>query len=134
MAKDKEEVQFVQVGRCDSDDVLLMANTQPSGDQAKVWYLDSGCSNHMTSNKNLFIMLDESVRKVIRFADGRHVTSQGKGNIIVVRKDGQKATISDVLYVAYMTNNLIRIGQLLAKGYNMKIEDNQIKVYGGEGD
>lgn len=42
----------------------------------------------MTSNKIWFIMLDESVKKVIRFADGRHVTSEGNGNIIVLRKDG----------------------------------------------
>lgn len=31
-----------------------------------------------------------------------------------------------------MTSNLISISQLLAKGYNMKITNNQMKVYDGE--
>lgn len=110
-----------------------MANTQTSDDQAKAWYLDSGCNNHMNGNKNLFIMLDESLKNVIRFADGRRVTSEGKGNIVVVRKDGQKAMISDILYVPFMTSNLISICQLLAKGYNMEMEDNHMKLYDYEG-
>lgn len=67
------------------------------------------------------------------FADGRYITSEGKGNIVVLKKDGQKATIIDVLYVPLMTSNLISIGQLLAKWYSMKVEANQMKVYNGEG-
>lgn len=33
------------------------------------------------------------------------------------------------LYVPSMTSNLISVGQLLAKGYHMKLEKNQMKVY-----
>lgn len=32
-----------------------------------------------------------------------------------------------------MTSNLISICQLLAKGCNMKVEENMMKVYNGEG-
>lgn len=78
-------------------------------------------------------MLYELVKKVIRFADGMHATLEGKGNITVVRKNGLKATISDALYVPFMTCNLISIGQLLAKGCNMKMTVNQIKVFVNEG-
>lgn len=70
----------------------------------------------MTGNKTSFIELDESVKKVIKFADGRHITSGGKGNIFVVRNDGRKGSIIDVLYVPSMTSNLISICKLLAKG------------------
>lgn len=31
-----------------------------------------------------------------------------------------------------MTSNLINIGQLLAKGYNMKLKENQMKVCNGK--
>lgn len=71
--------------------------------------------------------------KVIKFAYGRHVTSTRRGNIVVLQRDGQKASITDVLCVPSMTSNLISIGQLLAKGYNMKLEENQMNVYNGEG-
>ena len=94
-----------------------------------MWYLDSGCRNHMTDNKYWFSKLDESVKKVIKFADGRHINSGGKRDISIVKMDGGKATITDVLYVPCMTSNLISVGQLLAKDFKMKLERNQMKVY-----
>ena len=57
---------------------------------------------------------------MIKFADGRHIKSGGKGDISIIRKNGQKATINEVLYVPLMTSNLISVGQLLAKGFNLK--------------
>lgn len=87
----------------------------------------------MTGNKNQFTKSDESVKKVTRFANDRHVTSIGRENLVVIRKDGQKNNITYMLYVPFMTGNLISIGQLLAKRYNMKLEDCQMKVYNGEG-
>ncbi|XP_050902351.1 uncharacterized protein LOC127112805 [Lathyrus oleraceus] len=89
--------------------------------QINMWYLDSGCSNHMTRNKDWFTMLDESVEKVIKFADGNSITSNGKGDISIVIRDGRKSSVTDVLYVPSITSNFISIGQLLVKGYNMKI-------------
>lgn len=87
----------------------------------------------MTVNKRWFIKLDKSIKKVIGYADGIYVTSERKGNIVVFQKDGQKATITDILYVHSMTSTLIRICQLLSKIYSMKVEENQMKVYNGEG-
>lgn len=70
---------------------------------------------------------------MIRFVDDRYATSSGKENIAVVKRHGQKASITDVLYVTLMTNYLISMCKLLAKGYNMKLEENQMKVYNYEG-
>lgn len=38
-----------------------------------------------------------------------------------------------MLYVPSMTSNLINVGQFPAKGYNMKLEKNQMNVYHGDG-
>ena len=100
----------------------MMVNSQSKIEKTNMWYLDSGCSNHMTGNKNWFTKLDESIKRVITFADGRHIDSGGKGDISIARKDGGKATITEVLYVPSMTSNLISVGQLLAKGFKMKLE------------
>lgn len=54
-------------------------------------------------------------------------------NIYMARKDGQKATNYDVLYVPSMTSNSISTSKLLTNGYNMKMSYNQMKVYDGEG-
>ena len=93
-----------------------------------MWYLNSGCSNHMSGNKNWFTKLDESIEKVIKFVDCRHIKSGGKEDISIIIKDGRKATITEVLYVPSMTSNLISVGQLLAKGFNMKLEEFQVSL------
>ncbi|GAU25658.1 hypothetical protein TSUD_265850 [Trifolium subterraneum] len=43
-----------------------------------------------------FINLDESITRGIRFADNSQVNSEGIGSILVKRKDGQEAVITDV--------------------------------------
>ena len=53
-------------GGCDStflhekedESVLLACNMQEISHE-DVWYIDSGCSNHMTGNKAYFFNLDE---------------------------------------------------------------------------
>ena len=132
--KEGDEAQYAREGDSDSDDdVLMMVNSHSNTEKTNMWYLDSGCSNHMTGNKNWVTKLDESVKKVIKFVDGRHVKFGGKGDISIVRKDGGKATITEVLYLPSMTSNLINVGQLLAKGFKMKLERNQMKVYRADG-
>lgn len=82
-------MQYPHAGGSDFDDMLLMVNTQSNGEQSNMWYLDSGCSNHMSDNKSWFTKLDESIKKVIRFADGRHVTSD-KFKLHVEKQSGCK--------------------------------------------
>ena len=72
-------MQYAHAKDNDSDDVLLMVNTQSNTEQTNIWYLDSGYSNHMIGNKTWFAKVDESIEKLIKFIDGRHVTSGGKG-------------------------------------------------------
>lgn len=131
-AIDNEDVHCANDGGNDSNNMPLMANTQSHGEQTNMWYLDLGCINHMTENKSWFIKLDELIKKMIRFADVINFTSEGKGSIIILKKDGQKAIIIEVWYVPLMTSNLIIISQLLVKGYIMKVKANTMKVYNGE--
>lgn len=51
-AKDRDEVQYAHAEDIDYKDVLLMVNTQSNTRQTNMWYLDSRCNNHMTSNKD----------------------------------------------------------------------------------
>jgi len=132
-ASDKDEAQLAHAGNGDSDEVMLMANTQLANDNANVWYLDTGCSNNMIGNKKWFIKLDKSsVRKGIKFANNSQVTSEGMWNILVKRKYGQEAIISDVLYVPSMSSHLLSLGQLLDKNYTMKLKNKELKVFDAE--
>ena len=52
----------------DSDKVLLMATTNSEEDSVNLWYLDTGCSNHMTRHKEWFVNIDDKVKSNIKFA------------------------------------------------------------------
>ena len=64
-----------------------------------IWYLDSGCSNHMTRNINMFASLDKNVKTNIILGNGNTVSVEGKGRINILTKIGDKKCIQDVFYV-----------------------------------
>ncbi|XP_073219452.1 uncharacterized protein [Cicer arietinum] len=137
------------VENSDSEDVLLMTitsedrfgksvkNEDRSGKGVKnkersssqFWFLDSGCSNHMTGHKDWFVSIDEKVKREIRFADSSKVTAEGVGNVLIQRNDGKQYFICDVLFVPRMKNNLLSLGQLLEKGFSMKMKHGEIKMF-----
>jgi len=46
-----------------------------------MWYIDSMCSNHMTSKDIIFLNLDSLVNSKVRFGKNTEVEAKGKGNI-----------------------------------------------------
>ena len=89
-----------------------------------IWYLDSGCSNHMTSNLNLFFSLDNSVQTDVTFGNNDQVTVLGKGIVNILTKQGEHKYMPDVYHVEGLKHNLLSIGQLIQKGYRVYMEDN----------
>ena len=76
------------------------------------WYLDSGCSRHMTGDKKQFNKLDAK--------NGGHVTfgDNAKGKIIGIGKIGNPHSLSihHVLLVDGLKHNLLSISQLCDMG------------------
>ena len=75
-----------------------------------LWFLDSGCSNHMTGNIAKFSMLDESVKSQVTLGTDSKVFVMGKGEVNVLTSKGEKKSITDVYYVPGMKCNLLNIG------------------------
>ncbi|XP_019447362.1 PREDICTED: uncharacterized protein LOC109350594 [Lupinus angustifolius] len=116
----------------DEEHCLLMATTvteQGSRDCNEFWYLDIGCSNHMTGRREWFAQLDESVKSKVKFADHSAISAKGVGRILIQRLDGKSASISNVLYVQKMKNNLLSLGHLLEKGYKVIMQDGELILY-----
>ena len=86
-------------------------------------FLNSGCSNHMTGKISMFSMIDENVKSQITLGTNSKVSVMGKARVIVLTKKGERRSISDVYYVPGMKCNLLSIGQLIQKGYNVFFED-----------
>jgi len=113
--------ELAQDENFDSDKVLLMETTNSEEDSVNLWYLDTGCSNHMIGHREWFVNIDDKVKNKIKFADNSSVTTEDIGKVMIQRKDGQHSFINDVLYVPNMKNNWLSLGQLLEKGYSMRL-------------
>ncbi|XP_004490485.1 uncharacterized protein [Cicer arietinum] len=127
--RDDGEAQLAQADSSDLDEVLLMASTSMEDYCLGLWYLDIGCSNHMSGHKDRFVSIDENVKRGIIFADNSTIKTEGVGKILIQRRDGKQSFICDVLYVLNMKNNMLSLGKLLEKGYSMNIENGQMKMF-----
>ncbi|KAK2407061.1 hypothetical protein QL285_042720 [Trifolium repens] len=103
------------------DPMLLMATTTDEEDHQEDWYLDTGCSSHMTSHREWLINFNSSSKTKIKFADNRTIPAEGVGVVLITSKKGNQALIIGVLYVPAMKTNLLSMGQLLEKGFIMHL-------------
>ncbi|XP_019459946.1 PREDICTED: uncharacterized protein LOC109359706 [Lupinus angustifolius] len=115
--------------RIEDEAVLLMMATNNESDNEDKWYIDSGCSNHMTGKRNWLVNFDEQKRCSVRFADSRMIQAEGTCDVLISRKDGRNALISDVLYVPNMKSNLLSIGQLIEKGFSFQMHQGMAKIF-----
>jgi gag-polypeptide of LTR copia-type/GAG-pre-integrase domain/Zinc knuckle len=95
----------------------------------KIWYLDSGASNHMTGCKKNFAELDTSIGGTVKFGDGSIVAINGRGTVLIEGRTGQHKAITDVYYISKLTSNIISLAQLEECGCRVVLEDDYLKVY-----
>ena len=74
------------------DAAFIMCNVGEEG-SLEVWYLDSGCSNHMSGNETLFSFIDNSFKSEIKMGNNGTLPVVGKGSIMVRTKKGEKKEI-----------------------------------------
>ncbi|KAH9794818.1 Integrase catalytic domain-containing protein [Citrus sinensis] len=66
----------------EDEEMLLMSHVEMHNSKIEeVWFLDFGCSNHMSGDKRWFIELDESFRKMVKLGNNSKISVMGKGNI-----------------------------------------------------
>ncbi|XP_073220860.1 uncharacterized protein [Cicer arietinum] len=77
------------------------------------WYLDSGCSMHMTGDKSKFLSLTLKEGGFVKYGDNNKGKISGVGDI----GNESTAVIKNVLYVEGLKHNLLSISQLCDKGF-----------------
>ena len=92
------------------------------------WYLDSGCSSHMSGRKDWFVNIKPSMKNMVKFANDNTLAVEGVGDVLIMRKDSKRSVISNVLYIPGMKSNLVNIGQLFEKNYKISIKDKMMRV------
>ncbi|KAK2385973.1 hypothetical protein QL285_059916 [Trifolium repens] len=113
----------------DGESVLLMTSETDDINSSEWWYMDTGCSNHLTGNKKWLVDFDSGKSTKIRCADDKYLNAEGMGNVRVILNNGKSALIQNVWYVPGMKSNLMSVGQLIEKGFSVTMKDNLLKLY-----
>jgi len=85
--EDDERIRGINFSAEDDANKLFstMINDKKSGE---IWFLDSGCSNHVTGNQTIFEELNKNYSSHVELGDGKHVKIEGKGVIAVHTSQG----------------------------------------------
>ena len=109
----------------EEDNFLFMAIATTKEEKNEIWYLDSGCSNHMTGDHSKFKDLDESIKSQVRLGDNKQLQIEGKG-IAEVSTGNQKRCIRDVQFAPSSAHNLLSVGQLMESHHKKVYDDGQV--------
>jgi len=93
-----------------------------------IWYLDTGASNHMCGDENMFDELSKIEAGHVSFGDASKVMVKGRGPICFSQKNGRIGTIRDVYYVPDLKTNILSMGQLMEKGYSVIMKDRVLEL------
>jgi len=78
----------------EEEELLLMSYTDIHQERKEeIWILDSGCSNHMTGNKEWFSELEENFNRTVKLGNDMRMVVVAKGSI--------KVQINGVIQVIY---------------------------------
>ena len=98
-------LEYLGIITCDDNYVCYTALTTLKARDSCLWYLDSGCSKHMTGNKALFKTLFEGKIGTDTFGDGNKSMIRGIGTVDIPRL----LVFEDVWYVDKLKVNLLNI-------------------------
>ncbi|CAN6694238.1 unnamed protein product [Malus baccata var. baccata] len=73
-----------------------------------VWYVDSGCSNHMTGREDVLVDVDRSITAKVEMGAGQLVDVVGKYSLVVDTKMGRRY-IKEVMLVSGLKENLLNV-------------------------
>ena len=124
--KGKHQANFSE--EKEEDGSLFYAYQATREEKDDTWYINSGCSNHMTVNENIFCDIGTSVKSQVRMGNGALVEAKGKGTIIVETKKGTRY-IQDVLLVPSLEQSLLSVGQMMENGYSLHFAGDSCTIY-----
>jgi hypothetical protein len=88
--------------------------------------VDSGCTNYMIKDRDLFVDLDESRKGIVGSADSES-TIEGRGNVKFkvqdARGDIKEIELKDALFVPSYSRNLVSVAKLKKSGVSVRFDD-----------
>ncbi|EOY04542.1 Uncharacterized protein TCM_019778 [Theobroma cacao] len=118
---ENNQASFVE--KSDEEIRLFMAFFYEKEQSNDVWFLDSGCSNHMSGTRSLFKELDESNKTDVTLGNSKKIRVEGRGTISIKTSQGNAKILQYVMLVPDLSHNLLSIVQLMISGYSILFDD-----------
>lgn len=93
--------------------MILTASIHDTKDQ---WVLDSGCTFHITPDKEALFDFEESEGGKVLMENNTYSEVKGIGKLKIVNPDNSEVILTNVRYLPTMGRNLISFGQLEKSG------------------
>jgi hypothetical protein len=89
------------------------------------WYIDSGCSKHMTGDRSKFLTLSDSKSGNVTFGNDAPGKVKGKGIVSLING---KRKAQDVLLVENLKHNLLSVSQVCDRGCEVVFTSKDCKI------
>lgn len=114
---------------------LLGQHNNPGGKhKSSDWFIDSGCSNHMTYDKSLFCELSEPPKSIVELGNGNKATITARGTIrINILLDGKSVPciLKNVFLVPELGYQLLSVSTFSKNGLSTTFKNGRCFVERG---
>ena len=112
-------------------DEIALSSASSQG-RSKLWYIDSGATKHMTSEKDLIVDYVQNPQpSEIFLGDNRMIRALGEGKVSLEFYDGSNVLtmeLYNVLYVPEIAKNLVSVSAMTGKGAEVLFENDKCYV------
>nr|XP_011457580.1 PREDICTED: uncharacterized protein LOC105349489 [Fragaria vesca subsp. vesca] len=127
--RNKHQAHFTEEQDDDDDGNMFFAcQAATIAKDESIWFVDSGCNNHMTANESILMDMDTSVSRRVKMSNGQLAQARGRGTLVVETKKGRRF-IREVLLVPELDQNLLSVGQLQHNGYPVLFDEDLCTIY-----
>ena len=115
----------------DENEGIILVATEDKVRSNKEWILDSGCSYHMSPDRDCFSTYESLDGGLVLMGNNAACKVVGKGTVRIKMYDGIVRTLTDVRHVPDLKKNLISLGTLDSQGCKFSAEGGVLKVSKG---
>ena len=105
----------------------IMANLRDYMDRGKQWILDSGCTDHMTEDRDILCELakNDGPRKYVTFGDNSKGKVLGLGKVAI----SNDSSIQNVMLVESLGYSHLPVSRLAGFGFNVLFTEVDCQVF-----
>ena len=128
----RSDAKFVNVETTQERNITMFASAFSCNSSKSSWIIDSGASQHMCTDRNLFSEISNLPNGIpVEVGDGRNLIAESIGKVIL-ENNGKRCFLEKVLYVPSLSHNLLSVSRVAESGKVVEFDDRKCKILSGD--